>query len=211
MNKINDSITREIRKNFITGLLVVLPIAITLWVIWFFISKIITFSLILLPKDILPLAKIFWSIFIIILSILGIIIIGIATRNVVGKKLIDLGERLIRRIPVAKWVYESAKKISEIFLGQKLKVFRKVVLLEYPHKGIYCVGFVTSNIKNGIASKSEESHVSVFLPTAPNPTSGFLLILPEKDIVPLDISVEDAMRLIVSVGVILPDSEIIKK
>jgi len=200
MEKTNSGITREIRKNFITGFLIVLPIAITLWVIWFFISKIIAFSLILLPKDIPLLAKTFWSIFIIILSIIGIIVIGITTRNVVGRKLIDLGERLIHRIPVAKWIYETVKKISETFLGQKLKIFKKVVLVEYPRKGIYSLGFMTSNVGKGIVKEGEEPHVNVFIPTTPNPTSGFLIILPEKDVVPLDIPIEEAFRYIVSVG-----------
>jgi uncharacterized membrane protein len=211
MKDIKGKIAREIRTDFITGFLVVLPIVITLWVVWLLVSKFIAVSLKILPAEAPLLAKALWAIFITTLSILGIIIIGIAARNVIGKKLIDLGERLIRRIPIVKWVYETVKKISETFLGQKLKVFQKVVLLEYPHEGIYYVGFVTSRIKNGIASKSDEPHVSVFIPTTPNPTSGFLIILPEKDVIPLSISIEDAMRFIISVGAILPDSKIIKK
>ena len=211
MDNLDIEIMRELRKNFITGFLVLLPIFITLWVIWFFISKIITFSLILFPKEIPLLAKIFWSIFIIILSILVIAIIGLAARNVIGKKLIDFGEKFIRRIPVAKWIYETAKKISRTFFGKKLKIFKEVVLIEYPREGIYCVGFVTSKLKGGIAFKNEEPHISVFLPTAPNPTGGFLMVVPQKDIVPLDISVEEAMRFIISAGAILPKSEILKK
>ncbi|MDD5454289.1 MAG: DUF502 domain-containing protein, partial [Candidatus Ratteibacteria bacterium] len=128
MNKPEQSITREIRKNFITGLLVILPIFITLWVIWFFISKIITFSLIFLPKDIPLFPKILWSTFVIMLSIIGILFIGITTRNVIGKKLLRFAERIIHRIPVVKWVYETVKKIFEPFLnGHKIKIFEKVV------------------------------------------------------------------------------------
>ncbi len=208
--KVGGHITRGLRNNFITGLFIIFPIAVTLWVLWFFSSKIVLLSLKLLPANTSLFTKAFWSILIIILSIFVVIMIGITARNVFGKKLLNLTEKLIYRIPVVKWVYETVKKMSQIFLGQKLKVLQKVVLLEYPHKGIYYIGFITSTIKNGISSKSDEPHISVFLPTSPNPTSGFLLILPEKDVIPLDISVEDAMGFIISVGAILPNSKIIK-
>lgn len=204
------NITRGLRNNFITGFFIVFPIAITLWAIWFFTSKIVLLSLKLLPADTSLFAKAFWSIFIIILSFFAVIMIGVTARNVFGKKLLELTERLIRRIPIVKWIYETTKKMSQIFSVQKLKVLQKVVLLEYPRPGIYCVGFITSTIKRGIASKSDEPHVSVFMPTAPNPTSGFLMILPEKDVMPLDISAEDAMGFIISVGAIVPNSKIIK-
>lgn len=202
MKRINTSITKEMRKNFITGLLVVLPVAITLWIIWFFASKIITFSLILLPKDIHLLAKIFWSIFIIILSIIGIIIIGVITRNVIGKKLLKFAERFIHRFPVVKWIYETTKKIFEPFLsGQKIKIFEKVVLVEYPRKGLYSIGFITAKVDKGIVPE-KESYVNVFIPTAPTPMSGFLIILPEKDIIPLDIPIEEALKYFISIGTI---------
>ncbi|MBU0534059.1 MAG: DUF502 domain-containing protein [Candidatus Omnitrophica bacterium] len=204
------SIRRGLRNNFLTGFFIVLPITITLWILWFFVSKIIAASLTLLPTETSLFAKAFWSISIILLSIFAIIMIGVTARNVFGKKILDLTEKILHRIPVVKWVYETAKKMSHTFFSQRLKVLQKVVLLEYPHAGIYQVGFVTSTIKNGIVGKSEEPHVSVFLPTAPNPTSGFLLMLPEADVMPLDISVEDAMRFVISVGAILPNSKIIK-
>lgn len=208
--KESGKVTRGLRNNFFAGIFVILPIVVTLWVLWFFVSKIIFLSLKLLPADTSLFAKAFWSIFIIILSVFVVIMIGVTARNVFGKKLLEFTEKILHRIPVVKWVYETAKKMSQIFSVQKLKILQKVVLVEYPHKGIYYVGFVTSHIKDGIVSKSEEPHVSVFLPTAPNPTSGFLFILPEKEVMPLDISVEDAMRFIISVGAILPDSKIIK-
>lgn len=204
------TIAKGLRNNFITGFFVILPIAVTIWITWFFTSKIISVSLKLLPAGTPLLAKAFWTVLMIILSIFVIIMIGITARNVFGRKLIELTEKIIRRIPVVKWIYETAKKMSDIFSLQKMKLLQKVVLLEYPHPGIYYIGFVTSTIKKGIKSKSDESHVSVFLPTSPNPTSGFLIILPEKDVVPLDISVEDAMGFIISVGAILPNSKIIK-
>ncbi len=194
-------ITREMRTNFITGFLVVLPIIITLWVIWFFISKIIKFSLIFLPKDIPLLLKASWSTFIIALSILGIIIIGLTTRNVIGKKLLKFAERFIHRIPVIKWVYETAKKIFEPFLsGHKIKIFEKVVLIEYPRKDSYAIAFVTSRVEMKI--KGEESYLNIFVPTTPSPLSGFLIILPEKDVIPLDITIEEAIKHIISIGTI---------
>ena len=201
MDKPKGSIAREIRKNFITGFLVALPTFITLWVIWFFISKVITFSLIFLPKDISLFPKILWSTFIIVLSTIGIILIGVTTRNVIGKKLLKFVERIIHRIPVVKWIYETVKKIFEPFLnGHKIKIFEKVVLVEYPRKDSYCLAFVTSKVGGEI--KGKEPYVNVFVPTTPSPLSGFLIILPEKDVIPLDIPIEEAMKYIISIGTI---------
>jgi len=208
--KDSGNITTGLRTNFITGFFVILPIAVTLWIFWFFASKTILISLQLLPANASLFVKAFWSILIILLSIFVVIMIGVTARNVFGRKLIDFTEKLLHRIPVVKWIYETVKKMSQIFSVHKLKVLQEVVLLEYPHEGIYYIGFITSHIKNGIASKSEEPHVSVFIPTSPNPTSGFLFMLPEKDVMPLDISVEEAMRYIISIGAILPDSKMIK-
>jgi uncharacterized membrane protein len=204
------NITKGLRNNFITGFFVVLPIAITLWILWFFTSKIVFVSLKLLPPNTPLFTKAFWSLLIIILSIFFVIMIGVTARNVFGKKLIEFAERILQRIPIVKWIYETTKKMSQVFSLQKMKVLQKVVLVEYPHPGIYYIGFITSTIKKGIASKSDEPHVSVFLPTSPNPTSGFLLILPEKEVTLLDISVEDAMGFIISAGTIVPNSKIIK-
>jgi uncharacterized membrane protein len=205
-----NQVTREIRTNFITGFLVVLPIIITLWVVWFFTSKVVKFSLILLPHDIPVLIKAFWSIFIITLSILVVILVGITTRYVIGRKLLKFADRFIQKIPVVKWVYEPLKKIAETFLsGHKTKIFEKVVLVEYPRKGIYSIGFMTGNIGKGIVS-SEESYINVFIPTAPTPMSGFLIILPEKDVIPLDIPIEEALKYFISIGTILPESKNIK-
>lgn len=211
MEKLRGKIAREIRTNFITGLLVILPITVTIWLVWFLISKFVVISLKLLPADVPMVTKAIWAVLIVALTVVGVTFIGVVARNVFGKKLIAFGEKIIHRIPIVKWIYETAKKIFETFFGQKLKVFQKVVLLEYPHKGIYYIAFVTSRLKKGIKGKSDEPHVSVFIPTTPNPTSGFLIILPEKDTIPLDISTEDAMRFIISVGAIPPDSEVIRK
>ena len=211
MEKIKGKIARELRANFLTGFLVVLPTAITLWFIWFLTSKFIIMSLKLLPADAPAFTKASWAIILLILTILGITLIGVAARNVVGKKLIAFGEKIIGKIPFVKWIYDTAKKISETFFGQKMRLFKKAVLLEYPHAGIYYIGFITSKLEKGIPQKNEEHHVSVFLPTAPNPTSGFVLILPEKDVMPLDLSIEEAMRFIFSVGAIPPQLKILKK
>ena len=211
MEKMKGKIARKMRSNFITGFFVVLPTVITLWIIWFFISKIIAISLKILPANISFYAKAFWSTFIILLSILVIILIGLTARNIIGRKLLGWAEKLIHRIPVVKWVYETVKKISEIFLDQKLKIFEKVVIVEYPRKGIYSLGFVTAKIGKGIIPQETEPHVNVFIPTTPNPTSGFLIILPEKDVIPVDISIESAMRYIISIGTIPPELKNLKK
>jgi len=202
MDKVERTIATEIRKNFLTGLFVVLPVFITLWVIWFFISKIITFSLIFLPKDASAFPKFLWSIFVIVLSVIGITFIGITARNVIGKKLLKFAERIIRRIPLVKWIYETAKKIFEPFLSRKkIKIFEKVVLVEYPRQGLYSIGFITAKIGKRLIA-GEEPHVNVFIPTSPTPMSGFLIIVPEKDVIPLDIRVEEAIKYFISIGTI---------
>jgi uncharacterized membrane protein len=211
MKELKGKIVREVRTNFITGLLVILPIVITIWLVWFLISKFVIVSLKLLPADVPMVTKAIWAVLIVILTFLGVTFLGVVARNVVGKKLIAFGEKIIHKIPIVKWIYETAKKIFETFLSQKLRVFQKAVILEYPHKGIYYIGFITSRLKKGIKGKSKEPHVSVFIPTTPNPTSGFLIVLPEKDIIPMDISIEEAMRFIISVGAIPPDSDVLKK
>ncbi|HIE43406.1 MAG TPA: DUF502 domain-containing protein [Candidatus Omnitrophica bacterium] len=217
MKEITGKIAREIRTDFITGFLVVFPIIITIWLVWFLFSKLVDFSVWILPYRLeeylaqIKVAKAFWAIFVVFVGILAITTVGIFARNVLGRKLISFGEGLIRRIPVVKWIYETVQKISQAFLGQGFRVFQKVVLFEYPRTGSYAVGFVTSRIEKGIVGKDTQPYVNIFIPTTPNPTSGFLIILPEKDTIPLNISTEEAMRFIVSVGAIPPDSGLLKK
>jgi uncharacterized membrane protein len=140
-------------------------------------------------------------------ALLLIFFVGLIARNYIGNKLLGWAERLIIRIPVLKPIYFSIKQIVDTIYSKKNDTFKKVVLVEYPRKGIYTIGFITSKAPNKINSLVQEECVSVFIPTTPNPTSGMFIIVPEKDIKYLSIEVEEAIKLIVSGGLVIPDEK----
>ena len=133
-----------------------------------------------------------------------ILVVGILSANFIGRRFVKFGDSLVQRVPLARWIYSTVKKVIETFsLKQN---FRSVVLVEYPRKGSYCVGFVTGEVPGETMGRSGKYH-SVFVPTTPNPTSGFLIILPADEITQIDIPVEQGMQYIISVG-FLPLSEV---
>jgi uncharacterized membrane protein len=135
-------------------------------------------------------------------TLLIVLIVGAVARNFLGKKLVSLGEVLISKIPLARTIYTATKQVIEtIFMGRGMKNLKRVAMFEYPRKGIYSIGFITSTIEDGSHhNQSGQRLVSVFVPTTPNPTSGYYIMLPEEDIKELSISVEDAFRIIMSAG-----------
>ncbi len=200
---------RKVRAYFITGLLVVIPLGLT-----YFIIKLLFLAI----DDILSDRV---SIFIlqqfgvrlgerqipgigIVTLLLIILITGIIARNYVGRKIVDLGERTVQRIPLINRVYGATKQLSQAFFSAKREVFKKPILFEYPRKGIYSIGFYTQDTRGPVQTALEDDVVSIFLPTTPNPTSGFLLFVPKSDIVDLDLTIEEALKLIISGGAIVP-------
>jgi len=134
-------------------------------------------------------------------ALIIVLIIGAVARNILGRKLVTFGEYLITKIPFARTIYIASKQIVETLMGRGMKNLKRVALFEYPRKGIYSIGFVTSTIEDGKHhNKSGRKLVSIFVPTTPNPTSGYYIMLPEEDIKELSISVEDAFRIIMSAG-----------
>jgi uncharacterized membrane protein len=133
------------------------------------------------------------------------VLIGFVARNFLGRRVFRLGETLVERIPIVNRVYVALKQISEAFWGRNKTVFTGVVLLEYPRKGLYTLGFVTSPGRGEIKAKTEEKLINVFLPTTPNPTSGWFVMVPEEQAVPLDMKVEDALKMIISGGAVVPE------
>jgi len=133
-----------------------------------------------------------------------VFLIGLFTKNWAGRKLWDIGENIVARIPVIRSVYVGAKQVVDTFATNSTKSFSKVVMLEYPRKGIYCLAFITSHTKGEAQERTEEDLVNIFLPTTPNPTSGFLLLVPKEDLIELDMSVEDGIKMIVSGGLVTP-------
>jgi uncharacterized membrane protein len=206
---------RKIRTYFITGLVVILPAILTYTILRFLVIK--TVELILDPiSDILiktarpylpdiyfPFAVHLVKGLIFISIIAAIILIGMAARVFFIRRMFSAIENLFLKVPMISKIYMSIKQLSSAFLGQGM-IFEKVALLEYPRKGIYSIGFVTTEAKQELQKKTKAKMISVFLPTTPNPTSGVFLLVPEKDIIYLDMSVEEALKLVVSGGKVTP-------
>ena len=141
----------------------------------------------------------------VVLSLLLLLVTGLVAANVFGKRIIALWESVLRRIPLVRTIYTVAKGFLEMVLSGQHGSFSKVLLIEYPRRGIYCIAFQTSSTVGPLEKHFDEKCVCVFVPTTPNPTSGFLVLAPENDLVEIDMSVEDAIKLVVSVGVVVPD------
>lgn len=126
-------------------------------------------------------------------------------RNYFGRKLIELGEWILSTIPIVNKVYRAIQQIAAVFISEKREAFSKAVLFEYPRKGIYSIGFVTRDAGGEVKEKLDKEMVSLFLPTTPNPTSGFLLFVPKDEIIVLDMPIEESLKLIISGGAVLPE------
>ncbi len=140
--------------------------------------------------------------------LLGILLIGLMARNFVGRWLLEFGEGTLSRIPLAGSVYKTLKQLLETFLRDNSKRFRRVVLVEYPREGLFSVGFVTGLVGPSLQSDLDQPLLSVFIPTAPNPTTGWYTLVPESSVKDLNISVEDAFRTIISAGIVNPDEKV---
>lgn len=203
---------KKIKGSFLTGLVVILPIILTIAILNFLVRQINTKVLIPFIRTIgldfysphwMHLAK--GASFLII--ILLIALIGGATRLLILRKFFSFWEGLFLRVPTVGKIYITIKQISQAFLGQGKQVFKQVVLVEYPRKGIYSLGFVTTESCAEIKQKTSTDSIYVFLPTSPNPTNGFFLILPKKTVIPLKLSVADGFKLIVSGGTFTPEEK----
>jgi uncharacterized membrane protein len=184
---------KRIRKYFISGLIVVVPISLTVYILW----AIIKFTDRLYPSSFLPF---YVPGFGIVITFVTIFLVGLITTNILGKRLLSLGEYIISRVPLVKEIYHSIKQIAEALFSQKEKNFRRVVLIEYPRNGIYTIVFVTGVAQQSFQDKTGKRLLNVFVPTTPNPTSGFFLMVSEEDVTELDITPEEAFKLIISGG-----------
>lgn len=194
------------RKYFITGLLVLVPLAITLWVLNLIIST-MDQSLLLLPASWQPEAVFGFRIpgMGTILTLLVIFLVGLATANFVGKRVVWAWERVLTRIPVVSSIYNSVKQVSDTLFSSSGNAFRKAVLVEYPRKGSYTIAFLTGVPGGDVRNHLVGDFVSIYIPTTPNPTSGFFLMVPRADTVELDMNVDEALKYIVSMGVVSPE------
>jgi uncharacterized membrane protein len=198
------------RANFLTGLIVVTPIVLTLYLTWAFITFVDAKVVPLIPAPYNPRTYIETDIFGfgLVIFLIFTTIVGYFAKRVFGKQLIRLGESIVSRMPVVRSIYKALKQIAETVLSQTKSSFRQACLVEYPRKGIWAIAFIATDTKGEIKDKQGgEEMVSVFLPTTPNPTSGFLLFVPKKDVILLDMSIEEAAKLVISAGLVVPPTK----
>ena len=196
----------RLRNYFFTGLVVAAPIGLTIWIVRWFIDLVDTWFTPLIPARYQPdnylpfdLPGLGLLIAFVLLTLLGAL-----TANFFGRAVLTFGERIVSRMPVVRSIYGALKQIFETVVSQSAASFREVGLIEYPRKGIYCIVFITTQTKGEIVHKTGEELISVFLPTTPNPTSGFLLFVPRQDVQILDMTIEEGAKLIISAGLVEP-------
>ncbi|MBY0240987.1 MAG: DUF502 domain-containing protein [Burkholderiaceae bacterium] len=194
------------RKYFITGLLILVPLAITAWVLNLVIST-LDQSLLLVPERWQPRTFIGFDIpgLGTILTFIIVLLTGLLTNNLVGNYVVRMWEKLLHRIPVVSSLYGSVKQVSDTLFSSSGNAFRKAVLIPYPHQDSRTIGFLTGVPGGDVKNHLEGEYVSVYVPTTPNPTSGFFLMLAKKDVIELDMSVDAALKYIVSMGVVAPE------
>ncbi len=193
----------SLRKYLIAGLLVWLPLAATIFIIQLFLT-LLDRLLLVLPHDWRPENVLGLSIpgFGLILAVAILLLTGMLAANLFGRRLVAIWEGLVNRIPLVRTIYVSVKQVAESLLGAGNQSFRKAVAVEYPRRGILSLGFQTGKALHTVDQKTKEPLMSVFIPTTPNPTSGFIIMVPETDVHDLDITVEEAFKYIISLGVI---------
>ncbi|TMM54553.1 DUF502 domain-containing protein [Sulfitobacter sabulilitoris] len=214
------SLLGRFRASFLTGLVVIAPVGLTIWLIWSVVGWIDGLVLPWVPRayhpdrliqDLLgldPSMQINVRGFGVIIFLVFTIIIGWMAKGIIGRSFIRFAEGLVERTPVVRTIYSGIKQISETVFAQSERSFETACLIEYPRRGIWALGFISTSTKGEIGKRGNngEPMVSVFLPTTPNPTSGFLLFCPEADVIILDMSVEDAAKLVISAGLVYPNA-----
>ncbi len=203
---------QNLKNDLIAGLLVVIPLATTIWLTITIASWVVNF-LTRIPKQINPFDDMN-PILVTLLNLgvglavplLCILLIGLMARNIGGRWLLDVGEDVLEAIPLAGAVYKTLKQLLETLLKDTNGKFRRVILVEYPRRGIWALAFVTGNISNEIQSQMVRPVLSVFIPTTPNPTTGWYAVVPEDEVINLSMSIEDAFKVVISGGIVAPST-----
>ncbi|WP_375172898.1 DUF502 domain-containing protein [Pseudooceanicola sp.] len=201
----------RLRSSFLTGIVVILPVALTIWLLWTLAGWIDGFVLPLVPATFQPEKYIGINLrgVGIIFFLLFTIIIGWIAKGLIGRSLIRYAETLVERMPFVRSIYSGAKQLAETVFAQSERSFERACLIQYPRKGIWAIGFVSIAARGEVAQKAETGSelLSVFVPTTPNPTSGFLLFFPKEDVIELDMTIEDAAKLVISAGLVYPNAK----
>ena len=196
---------KRLRRYIVAGILVWLPIGVTIFLVRILIG-LLDRTMVLIPQKYQPEEYLGFAIpgLGIVLTIVLLLITGVLAANIVGKSMVGLWESMLERIPVVRSVYSAAKNFTEIVFSDSSQSFKKVLLIEYPRKGLYSLAFQTSNELGEVQGRTGESVICTFVPTTPNPTSGFIIIVPSKDVIELDMEVDEALKMIISLGVVVP-------
>ena len=198
-----------LRNSFLTGLIVIAPIAFTAWLLWTVVGWIDSWVLPFVPDWFQPEQWIGINLrgVGLVIFLIFTVIVGWVAKGLIGRSLLRTAEGLVEGIPVVRSVYRGVKQIAETVFAQRERSFEKACLIQYPRKGIWAIGFISTQAKGEVNRRGgeDEQLISIFVPTTPNPTSGFLLFFPESDVIELDMSVEDAAKLVISAGLVYPE------
>ena len=196
------------KRYFITGLLIWVPLGMTAWVLKFLIGT-MDQSLLLLPDSLQPERLLGMNIPGIgtVLTLLVVFITGLLTANIIGQKLVSFWEGVLWRIPVVKSIYWGIKQVSDTLFSSQGVAFRKALLVQYPREGSWTIAFMTGQPGGDVINHLKGEYISVYVPTTPNPTSGFFLMMPKSDVIELDMNVDTALKYIISMGVVSPNNE----
>jgi uncharacterized membrane protein len=209
----HSGIAGRLRNYFLTGLVVAGPLAITVWLIWSLINWVDGFVRPIIPPPYRPESYLPWPIpgLGLIIAIVALTLLGFLTANLVGRTLVGWGEGLLGRMPIVRPIYKTMKQIFETLFSKTGSSFRKVALVEFPGPGMWSLVFLSQPPGGDVANRLPQGeHVSAFMPCTPNPTTGFFFYVKRKDIIELDISVENAMTLLISAGMVQPEGEVQK-
>lgn len=197
---------RRLKTYFVTGLLVWIPVAVTFFVLRLVVN-LVDGTMLLVPRRWRPEAVLGFEIpgLGLVLALVVLLLTGVLFANLLGRRIVAAWERLLGRIPIVGAIYRGSKQVAETVLSPDSKSFRKVVLIRWPHRDSRAIAFVTGSSLGEVQERTAEDVVCVFLPTTPNPTSGFILLVPRDDVVELEMTVDEAFRMIVSLGVVVPE------
>ncbi len=196
---------KRLRRYIVAGILVWLPIGVTIFMLRILVG-LLDRTLVLIPEKYQPEQFLGFAIpgLGIVLTIVVLLVTGVLAANIVGRSMVNLWESMLHRIPVVRSVYSAAKNFAELVFSDSSQSFKKVLLIEYPRKGLYSLAFQTSSELGEVQGRTGEDVVCTFVPTTPNPTSGFIIIVPRKDVIELDMDIDEALKMVISLGVVVP-------
>jgi uncharacterized membrane protein len=204
---VRPGVAGRIRNYFLTGLIVAGPVAVTLWLIWWFVTWVDGLVRPLIPEAYRPETHLPLNIpgFGLVIAFVALTLLGFLTANFIGSKFVNLGDSILNRMPIVRPIYRTSKQIFQTLFSSSGSSFRRVGLVEFPSPGMWSLVFLTQTPSDDIAARLPEiEHVAAFMPCTPNPTTGFFFYVPRRDVIDLDISVEQAMQLLMSAGMVQP-------